>query len=196
MFTDNSAGVAGQSKIVNLMPSTPQATDVAPAGISGSFIDLSNIDDVIGGAASAKALEGFPNVVGSRLADKDVTEVSRDGQSAGSVCGTTRRPFPGWVMRGSTASGRSQPAQVSLADLKEIPVPSEDALRQVLSLTGAEARLAQGIARGDSVEDIAQSLNIRMSTARTQLAAIFAKTHTRRQAKLTAMLGRLAHLCR
>ena len=61
-------------------------------------------------------------------------------------------------------------------------------------LTTAEARLAQRLARGDSVEEVAQQLSIKMTTARTQLAAIFAKTDTRRQAKLVAILSRVAHL--
>ena len=57
-----------------------------------------------------------------------------------------------------------------------------------------EAHLAQGIARGDTLEEIATSLGIRMPTARTQLAAVFAKTGTRCQAKLVAILTRLALL--
>jgi DNA-binding CsgD family transcriptional regulator len=54
--------------------------------------------------------------------------------------------------------------------------------------------LAQRLATGDSVEEVAQRLNIKMTTARTQLAAIFAKTDTRRQAKLVAILSHIAHV--
>ena len=61
-------------------------------------------------------------------------------------------------------------------------------------MTVAEAKLAQLLACGDSIDDVAQKLDIKMSTARTQLAAIFSKTDTRRQAKLVALLGRIAHL--
>jgi len=65
-------------------------------------------------------------------------------------------------------------------------------LQRVFDLTHAEVRLAQGIARGDSLEEIAGGLRIKISTARTQLASIFAKTQTRRQAKLVALLGGLS----
>jgi hypothetical protein len=43
-----------------------------------------------------------------------------------------------------------------------------------------------------ALDEIAAELGIKMTTARTQLAAIFAKTDTRRQAKLVAILTRLA----
>jgi DNA-binding CsgD family transcriptional regulator len=79
-------------------------------------------------------------------------------------------------------------------DIFDLPVPSEMRLKQLFDLTTAEARLAQRLARGDSVEEVAQSLSIKMTTARTQLAAIFVKTATRRQAKLVAILSRVAHL--
>jgi DNA-binding CsgD family transcriptional regulator len=76
----------------------------------------------------------------------------------------------------------------------ELPMPSEGSLKALFDLTPAEARLAQRLACGDSVEEVAHVLHIKMTTARTQLAAIFAKTETRRQAKLVAILSRIAHL--
>jgi DNA-binding CsgD family transcriptional regulator len=85
-------------------------------------------------------------------------------------------------------------AAIALADLYDIPVPSEHVLQRVFDLTPAEVRLAQGLARGDSLEEVAAAVGIKITTARTQLAAIFAKTRTRRQAKLVALLGRLAQL--
>jgi len=85
-------------------------------------------------------------------------------------------------------------AAAKLAELMDLPVPSEQMLRTIFDLTPAEARLAQSLSRGDNLEHVAQSLNIRMTTARSQLAAIFAKTQTCRQAQLVAILSRLAHL--
>lgn len=78
--------------------------------------------------------------------------------------------------------------------VNDFPIPAEARLQDLFGLTRAEVRLAQGLARGESLEEVALSLNIRMTTARTQLAAIFAKTDTRRQAKLVAILSRIAHL--
>jgi DNA-binding CsgD family transcriptional regulator len=107
-----------------------------------------------------------------------------------------RAPDGGAVVRiGRTATARpANAALVKMEDLERLPVPSEEALRSVFSLTGAEARVAQGLAQGDSLEEIAAVLGVRISTARTQLAAIFGKTQTQRQAKLVALLSRLAHL--
>ena len=83
---------------------------------------------------------------------------------------------------------------LTLVDLGDNPVPSEGWLRRVFNLTEAEARLAQAMARGDALEQVARALSIKMATARTQLAAIFVKTHTRRQPALVARLTRLASL--
>jgi DNA-binding CsgD family transcriptional regulator len=83
---------------------------------------------------------------------------------------------------------------VLLTDLHDFQVPHEDTLRAVFDLTPSEARLAQAMTRGDSLEEVATSLGITMSTARNQLAAIFAKTGTQRQAKLVAILTRVALL--
>jgi DNA-binding CsgD family transcriptional regulator len=93
---------------------------------------------------------------------------------------------------GNPADPAAHPA--TAAALFDLPVPSAVRLKALFDLTAAEARLAQRLARGDSVEEAAQALSIKMTTARTQLAAVFAKTDTRRQAKLVAILSRVAHL--
>ncbi len=79
-------------------------------------------------------------------------------------------------------------------EISDFPVPNQRGLQDLFDLTAAEAKLAQLLACGDSIDEVAQKLNIKMSTARTQLAAVFSKTDTRRQAKLVALLGRIAHL--
>lgn len=93
---------------------------------------------------------------------------------------------------------RPEPSQAkadcSWERLMDLPMPSEQRLRELFDLTPAEARLARGLARGDALEEVAGVLKIKMTTARSQLAAIFAKTQTRRQAGLVAILSRLAHL--
>jgi DNA-binding CsgD family transcriptional regulator len=81
-----------------------------------------------------------------------------------------------------------------LQKIMDFPVPSEARLRKLFELTAAEARLAQCLSCGESLEEAALKLSIKMTTARTQLAAVFAKTDTRRQAKLVAILSRVAHL--
>jgi DNA-binding CsgD family transcriptional regulator len=59
----------------------------------------------------------------------------------------------------------------------------------VSKLTPAEARIAIGIARGNALSVIAKAHGISVSTARTQLKSVFAKTGTHRQAQLAALIA-------
>lgn len=86
-------------------------------------------------------------------------------------------------------------SSAAVEDLYDFPAPSGRLLQECFHLTPAETRLACIIARGEPLECAAQTLGIKLPTARTQLAAIFAKTNTRRQPQLVALLSRLAHLC-
>ncbi|MFZ2069718.1 MAG: hypothetical protein WAV27_27415 [Xanthobacteraceae bacterium] len=79
-------------------------------------------------------------------------------------------------------------------DLYAFPAPSVRLLQQFFKLTPAEARVAQFMARAETIEDAACALSIRLCTARSHLAAIFEKTATARQAELVALLSRLVHL--
>lgn len=69
----------------------------------------------------------------------------------------------------------------------------QEIVRRILSssfqLTPAEARIAYGIARGERLETIAKAHGIAITTAKTQLQAVFKKTGTHRQAELAAMLA-------
>jgi DNA-binding CsgD family transcriptional regulator len=91
----------------------------------------------------------------------------------------------------NTSGGKSV---IDTSFILDFPTPSEELLAELFGLSPAEARLAQQIARGDSLEDIAADAGIKMSTARSQLASVFYKTGTQRQPKLVALLCRLAHL--
>jgi DNA-binding CsgD family transcriptional regulator len=155
----------------------------------GEVVEFQN-RAVCSGTAVDRFLDGMTEATRRRLLElinaqfeNDVTPVlvARDG----------KRQVIAFKLREPDGHHR---AAVGLADLYDIPVPSEHVLQRVFDLTHAEVRLAQGIARGDSLEEIAGGLRIKISTARTQLASIFAKTQTRRQAKLVALLGRLAQL--
>jgi DNA-binding CsgD family transcriptional regulator len=56
------------------------------------------------------------------------------------------------------------------------------------SFTAAEARLAKALLNGQSLTDFSEDAGISINTARKQLAALFAKTGTNRQAALVAWL--------
>ncbi len=61
-------------------------------------------------------------------------------------------------------------------------------LAQAYGLTPAEIRLATALAAGDELRDIAERYSISLHTARAQLKALMAKTATRRQSELVALL--------
>ena len=61
-------------------------------------------------------------------------------------------------------------------------------LMQAHGLSSAEARVALGIARGQSLEALAASLHRSIHTLRSQLKSVFAKTGTRRQNELTHLI--------
>jgi len=65
---------------------------------------------------------------------------------------------------------------------------SESQLRLAFGLTAAEARLAALLANGDELSLCARTLELSLSTVRTQLRSVFAKTGTNRQATLQAAL--------
>jgi DNA-binding CsgD family transcriptional regulator len=104
----------------------------------------------------------------------------------------TELPIMAFVKRERAADDDVQ--GIGFVDFQELPAPPIEALVEVFDLSPAEARLAQKLARGRSLEEASQSLEIKLSTARSQLAAIFQKTGTRRQARLVALLSRLAHI--
>jgi DNA-binding CsgD family transcriptional regulator len=81
-------------------------------------------------------------------------------------------------------------ALFTLTAIAPRPGPPAPLLAGAFRLTPAEARLASLIAEGRSPEDAAEELRIARATARNQLKAIFAKTATRRQSELVALLSR------
>ena len=96
---------------------------------------------------------------------------------------------------GDQAQNLTAPAKpFGMTEILNLPVPSEAQLRVLFGLTVSQARLAQHLASGDTVEEVAERLGIKLTTARSQLAVIFSKTGVRRQTKLVALLSRIAHL--
>jgi DNA-binding CsgD family transcriptional regulator len=55
-------------------------------------------------------------------------------------------------------------------------------------LTPAEATLAREILKGDGLRGVSDRLGISLATAHTQLAHVFGKTGTRRQAELVRLI--------
>jgi DNA-binding CsgD family transcriptional regulator len=83
---------------------------------------------------------------------------------------------------------------VMLVDLDVHLEPNPFMLQRMFGLTMAETRLALQMARGDIPADVARNRRLSRTTIRSQLASVFAKTQTRRQAELVTLLARIAVL--
>lgn len=81
-----------------------------------------------------------------------------------------------------------------LIDLDATPLPTTSCLEQIFRLTPAEARLTLLLVSGKAPNEVAQMLHLSVATVRTQLKAVFEKTHTHRQAELVVLVSRLAAL--
>ena len=88
---------------------------------------------------------------------------------------------------------RAEPAvAVFITDPEARPPEAAQRFAQTFGFTPAEARLAAGLAAGDSLDDIAGRLGLSKHTLRAQLKALMSKTETRRQAELVRLLTAVA----
>ena len=58
----------------------------------------------------------------------------------------------------------------------------------MFGLSAAEARLARALCHGDTLEDHAQAQGVKITTVKTQLGSVFAKTQTKRQVTLVSLI--------
>ena len=71
-------------------------------------------------------------------------------------------------------------------------VPTATLMRSLFDLTPSEARVAKGIASGETPEAIAAAGDVAISTVRSQLSRVLEKTGCTRQADLASLLARIA----
>ncbi len=83
---------------------------------------------------------------------------------------------------------------VALLDRDNRTATNPQTLQTMFGLTSAETQLALRLAHGDAPLEIARSWRLSRTTIRSQLASLFAKTETKRQAELVALLGRISVL--
>jgi DNA-binding CsgD family transcriptional regulator len=69
-----------------------------------------------------------------------------------------------------------------------------NALRQLFRLSAAETDIAAALVLGADVEQIAEMRRAKVTTVRTQIAAMLLKTRTRRQGELIALFSRISTL--
>jgi DNA-binding NarL/FixJ family response regulator len=73
------------------------------------------------------------------------------------------------------------------------PLPTQYEIATALNLTPSEARVVHGLICGGSVEEAASIAGVSLSSARTYLKNVFAKTGVSRQAELVRKVFMLAH---
>jgi DNA-binding CsgD family transcriptional regulator len=97
-----------------------------------------------------------------------------------------------WALQGEARwPAQDACAVLTLKTLDARPTLSSTILSKAFGLTPAESKVAVLIARGIEPKIAAQALGISPETARKQLKSIFAKTDTRRQGELIALLLRM-----
>jgi len=79
-------------------------------------------------------------------------------------------------------------AIIFITDPERKPWMPTEWLQQLYGLTPAEARLAQLLASGSSLKEASEQLKVAVSTVRSQLNSVFAKTNTNRQSELMQLL--------
>ena len=130
-------------------------------------------------------------LLGNVLARLDEPTAERDGVMQ-ALRPSGKRPYSILVSRLSpTAFALTGVRPAACAAIVDPEAPmrlSESVLRRLYGLTRSEARLAESLANGDTLQWAAAEFGISYPTARTQLAAIFRKTGTSRQSELVKLL--------
>lgn len=126
-----------------------------------------------------------------QLLNRVSSRLRAQGTSWVTVPRESGRPLAVLQFSPSTPSGNTA---LMILDMDSSPQPRPLTLQRLFGLTPAEIKLASGIAVGFSPTDFASHLGRSRTTVRSQLASIFAKTHTRRQGELVALLARVAML--
>lgn len=105
-----------------------------------------------------------------------------------------RRHLAVRTIRLENAAPPDPEAVLILVDLDAVPQINPMTLEEIFDMTAAEARIAVQLAAGKSVAEIATAENITIAATRSLLAAVFAKTNTRRQRELISLLEKIALL--
>jgi DNA-binding CsgD family transcriptional regulator len=82
-------------------------------------------------------------------------------------------------------------AIIMLADASRVSLPTEAQLKRAFGLSDGEARLANHLAAGQTLEAAASLCGISYETARKRVKVVFEKTDTRRQSELVALITRI-----
>jgi len=118
-----------------------------------------------------------------------------NGQSVNNVLavqrGARKRPFTLFIRpsHGTGAASETKPNVLIMIMDPALPVrPIESELRQLYAFSSMEARLANLLIQGHSLEECCEQLAFRRSTGCTHLKRLFKKTGVHRQSELVTLL--------
>jgi len=80
-------------------------------------------------------------------------------------------------------------ALLVLTPVAAAPAPPVELMRSLFDLTPSEARVARGLAVGETLEEIASGGGVAISTVRSQLRQVLEKTGCTRQAEVVSLLA-------
>ncbi|MBN9332788.1 helix-turn-helix transcriptional regulator [Devosia sp.] len=173
----------------------------APIAVVGTDLDLKYANPALNGVLtlSERNLDLVDGQLRLRFApaQKMLTAALRQAETAGYLPGAAAFGLPIGASTDSVRSLHILPLPPSAADgplfaivLAPLSLALESAgpmVASVFGLTRAEQRVFEEIAAGQSVEQVADQLGVAISTVRTHLLRLFAKTETSRQAELVTL---------
>jgi DNA-binding CsgD family transcriptional regulator len=136
-------------------------------------------------AALRQAIERASAAAGSTPRDRGspFALVRRPGRPPLALAVLRTRDLPRRVL-----DGVSSPVVLLVLDPERLPERKADVLRALFGFTPREAEFACVLMRGESVADAARAMRVTLSTARTFLARVTAKTNSCSQALLMERL--------
>ena len=120
-----------------------------------------------------------------------IASACTDGESQAIVMKGNDSKHPPIAMLAPLKNGDTQNVLVILRRVPKTNNGLLQSLRQVFRLSPAEAAIAIALAAGVDLHEISEARNVKLNTLRSQIASIMAKTGTRRQAELVALIARL-----
>jgi DNA-binding CsgD family transcriptional regulator len=80
-------------------------------------------------------------------------------------------------------------ALLVMTPVTALSAPPVELMRSLFDLTASEARVARGLAAGETLEQIASTGGVAISTVRSQLRQVLEKTGCTRQAEIVSLLA-------
>lgn len=97
-----------------------------------------------------------------------------------------------WFATATPLDGKPGLVLLRLTAVRQLGRGIRARLQRLFGLTPAEADMTEILAKGESLEAIAEVRGVSVDTVRTQLRTVFKKTGMHRQAELVSAVGRLA----